>query len=90
VTLKITGLSRISRISPLFRALFPSDWDFVGSLSVPVTGKHPTDLNSAKGDPLPGKDVHFELVYNIGWGSLNGKVSGFSQNPAEKGIIRCF
>jgi len=86
VTVKIT---RISNIHNGFRLLFPSDWDFAGTLTIPVTGKHPTELNSATGDPLPGKDVHFQLVYNIGWGLLNGKVTVFSHNPTNKGIITC-
>ena len=86
VTLQISNLSRIS---PVLRLFFASDLDFIANLIIPVTGKHPTDLNSATGDPLPGKDVHFQLVYTIGWGSRNGKVTVFSQNPDNKGIITC-
>ena len=91
VMLKITRLNS-PRISPGFRLLFPSDLDFIANLIIPVTGKHPTDLNSATGDPLPGKDVHFQLVYSIGWRSLNGKVAGFIPdlaNPDNKGVITC-
>lgn len=88
--------TRISSISPGFRLLLPSDLDFIASLTIPVTGKHPTDLNSATGDPLPGKDVHFQLVYSIGWRSLNGKIAAFMpaadpRNPAKvQGIITCY
>jgi len=91
VMLEITRLNS-PRISPGFRALLPSDLDFIANLIIPVTGKHPTDLNSATGDPLPGKDVHFQLVYSIGWRSLNGKVAGFIPdlvNPDNKGVITC-
>jgi hypothetical protein len=91
VMLEITRLNS-PRISPGFRALLPSDLDFIANLIIPVTGKHPTDLNSATGDPLPGQDVHFQLVYSIGWRSLNGKVAGFISdlvNPDNKGVITC-
>jgi hypothetical protein len=90
VMLEITRLDS-PHISPGLRLLLPSDLDFIASLIIPVTGKHPTDLNSATGDPLPGKDVHFQLVYSIGWRSLNGKVAGFRilVNPDNKGVITC-
>jgi hypothetical protein len=90
VTLEKT---RISSIHNGFRLLLPSDLDFIANLTIPVTGKHPTDLNSATGDPLPGKDVHFQLVYTIGWRSRNGKVARFIPdltNPDAKGVITCF
>ena len=80
----------VSSISPGFRLLLPSNWDFAGYLTIAVTGKHPIDLNSATGDPLPGKDVHFQLNYNMGWGLLNGKVAGFSRTPDNEGIISCY
>jgi len=88
VTVKVTRLWHTHGIG----LLLPSNLDFIASLIIPVTGKHPTDLNSATGDPLPGKDVRFQLVYNIGWRSRNGKVAGFIldlQNPDGKGVITC-
>ena len=86
VTVEIT---RISRMAPVFRLLLPSDIDFIANLHIPVTGKHPTDLNSATGDPLPGQDVHFGLVYSIGWRwGRDGKVAGFIPLQADgKGVI---
>src|SRR5262249_45668787 len=51
VTLEILNLSRVS---PGFRLLLPTDLQ-IANLIIPVTGKHPTDLNSATGDPLPGQ-----------------------------------
>lgn len=93
VMLEITRINS-PRISPVFRALlFPSDLDFIANLIIPVTGKHPTDLNSATGDPLPGRDVRFQLVYTIGWKSRNGKVAGFIPdltNRDGKGVITCY
>src|SRR5262245_27050900 len=59
---------------------------------ISVTGKHPTDLNSATGDPLPGQDVHFQLVYTIGWISRAGRVTQFIPdvvNPDGQGVISC-
>ena len=82
---------QIPNLSPGFRLLLPTDLQ-IANLIIPVTGKHPTDLNSATGDPLPGVDVHFQLVYTIGWKSRNGKVAGFIPdlvNPDNKGVITC-
>jgi hypothetical protein len=95
VTLGITRLSSIPKTSGWGLLIFPTNLDFIASLTIPVTGKHPTDLNSATGDPLPGQDVHFQLNYNIGWEwGRNGKVAGFIPNlttpPDNKGIISCF
>ena len=86
VTLKILDLSRVS---PGLRLLFPTGMQ-IANLIIPVTGKHPTDLNSATGDPLPGRDVHFQLNYTIGWKSRNGNIAGFIRfQPDNKGGITC-
>jgi hypothetical protein len=81
--------TRISSITSVyFRLFLPPDLDFIATLAIPVTGKHPTDLNSATGDPLPGQDVHFQLVYTIGWRSRNGKVAEFI--VLQRDNIFCF
>src|SRR5262245_13072253 len=98
VTLQKTNLSQLPLI---FRLSVPTGLQ-IAHVTIPVTGKHPTDLNSATGDPLPGQDVHFQLVYGIGWRSLNGRVTTFipdfalSHNPLlpppvpdGKGVIIC-
>ena len=88
VTLEILNLSRVS---PGFRLLLPTDLQ-IANLIIPVTGKHPTDLNSATGDPLPGQNVHFQLDYTIGRKSRNGKIARFIPDliiPDGKGVITC-
>jgi hypothetical protein len=89
VTLQVLNLSRVP---PGLRLLLPTDL-LIASITIQVTGKHPTGLNSATGDPLPGKDVHFQLVYSIGWKSRNGKVAEFIPDLVGtdgKGVITCF
>jgi hypothetical protein len=66
----------LSQLPPIVRLFLPTGLQ-IARLTIPVAGKHPTDLNSATGDPLPGKDVHFQLVYGIGWRSRNGRVTKF-------------
>src|SRR5262245_45765308 len=81
----------LSQLSPGLRLLYPTNLH-IATLTIPVTGKHPTDLNSATGDPLPGQDVHFQLQYVIGWTSLRGRVTRFIPdvvNPDGKGVITC-
>jgi hypothetical protein len=88
VTLQVPNLSRIS---PGYRLLLPTDL-LIANIIIPVVGKHPTGLNSATGDPLPGKDVHFQLVYSIGWKSRNGKIAEFIPdlvNRDGQGVITC-
>src|SRR5262245_2188651 len=99
VTLQKTNLLQLP---PLVRSFLPTGLQ-LAHLTIPVTGKHPTDLNSATGDPLPGQDVHFQLAYGIGWRSLNGRVTTFIPDfgplsvislwappvPDGKGVIIC-
>ena len=85
----------LSQVSPGFRALFSTKpGEHIATLTIPVTGLHPTDLNSATGDPLPGQDVRFQLQYVISWISLNGRVTRFIPDaigfPDGKGGISCF
>ena len=89
VTLQVLNLSRMP---PGFRLLLPTDL-LIANIIIPVVGKYPTGLNSATGDPLPGKDVHFQLVYTMGWKSRNRKIAGFIPdltNPDGKGVITCY
>jgi hypothetical protein len=94
VTVVKTRISSIPMTHGFGLLISPSNLDFIATLTIPVTGMHPTDLNSTTGDPLPGQDVHFQLNYNIGWRSRNGKVTRFTPNltgiPDGKGIISCF
>jgi hypothetical protein len=94
VTVVKTRISSIPMTHGFGLLISPSNLDFIATLTIPVTGMHPTDLNSATGDPLPGQDVHFQLNYGIGWRSRNGKVTRFTPNltgiPDGKGIISCF
>jgi len=89
VTLQIVNLSQLP---PRFRLFLPTGLH-IATLTIPVTGKHPTDLNSATGDPLPGQDVHFQLRNGIGWKSLNGRVTTFIRDlqifPDLRGVISC-
>src|SRR5262249_16755516 len=78
-------------LSPGFRLFLPTGLE-TANVIISVTGKHPTDLNSATGDPLPGQDVHFQLVYTIGWISRAGRVILFIpdvMNPDGQGVITC-
>jgi len=65
----------------------------LATVNISVTGKHPTDLNSATGDPLPGQDVHFHLQYVISWSLLNGRVTRFIPDalgtPDGRGVYSC-
>jgi hypothetical protein len=86
------GIINLSNVSPGFRLLLPTAPWHIAVVNIQVTGKHPTDLNSATGDPLPGQDVHFQLQYVITWKSLNGRVTRFipdSLNGDGKGNIGC-
>jgi len=92
----------LSQLPPIVSSLLPTGLQ-IAHLSIPVTGKHPTNLNSATGDPLPGQDVHFQLWYTIGWKSRNGRVTTFIPDftiapiiallappvPDGKGVIIC-
>lgn len=87
VTIQLPDFSHF----PILRLLYPTDM-LTAAIIIPVVGKHPTDLNSATGDPLPGQDVHFQLTYIIGWKSRNGKIVQFIPDleiPDGKGIISC-
>jgi hypothetical protein len=84
----------LSQVSPGFRLLLSTTPPLhIATLTIPVTGLHPTDLNSATGDPLPGQDVHFQLQYVISWRSLNGRITRFIPDslgtPDGKGVISC-
>jgi len=89
VTLQIGNVSQL----PPFIRLFISTDLHIATLTIPVTGKHPTDLNSATGDPLPGQDVHFQLRHGIGWRSRAGRVTTFISDlqfiPDGRGVITC-
>ena len=89
VTLQIVNLSQLP---PRFRLFLPTGLQ-IATLTIPVTGKHPTDLNSATGDPLPGQDVHFQLRHGIGWRSRAGRVTTFISDlqfiPDGRGVITC-
>jgi len=83
-----------SQLSPGFRALVSPTKLHSATVTIAVTGKAPTDLNSATGDPLPGQDVGpFQLQYVISWRSLNGRVTQFIPDslgtPDGKGVIGC-
>ena len=65
----------------------------LATVNISVTGKHPTGLNSATGDPLPGQDVHFHLQYVISWSLFNGRVTRFIPDalgtPDGRGVYSC-
>jgi len=89
VTLHIVNLSQLS---PGLRLLFPTNLH-IATVNIAITGKAPTDLNSATGDPLPGRDVHFHLQYVISWRSLKGRVTTFIPDslgtPDGRGVYTC-
>jgi len=59
----------------------------IATLTIPITGLHPTDLNSATGDPLPGQDVRFQIQYVISWRLGNGRITQFTADAT--GVYSC-